>query len=273
MLTGAGDVFCLGGDWRGAAPPTPGATSTPALLAMDLAMAQLGKPLVAAVNGDAHAGGFATVVACDLAVAADDATLGLPEAAAGLFPFIALATVKDALPKKLLFDLIYRARLMPATEALAAHLVNEIVPRGTVLERAIAIAEQAAAHRPRDRRARPRSLLQNTRIASGGSPGRGPSTSARRSRGRGPILSPLSRAIDALEGYFNGCSLVWSGWSRRGGPVLLDLQGGTHGHLRQDIAVPVVRRSGRSSQEKYSHGLKLKLENLEEEQGPAAAET
>jgi enoyl-CoA hydratase/carnithine racemase len=52
-----------------------------------------GKPLVAAVNGHAHAGGFGVLVACDLAVAAEDATFGLPEAANGLFPFIALATV------------------------------------------------------------------------------------------------------------------------------------------------------------------------------------
>ena len=147
VLTGAGDVFCLGGDWRGAGPTDAGREGyARALIAMDTAMAQLGKPLVAAVNGDAHAGGFATVVASDLAVAADDATFGLPEAAAGLFPFIALAIVKDHVPKKLLFDLIYNARLMPAAEALAVHLVNEVAPRATVLERAIAVAERAAAH-------------------------------------------------------------------------------------------------------------------------------
>jgi enoyl-CoA hydratase/carnithine racemase len=100
------------------------------------------------VNGDAHAGGFATAIACDLAVAADDATLGLPEAANGLFPFIALAIVKDAVPKAVLFDLIYRARLMPAAEACAARIVSEVVPRAAVLERAVEIAEQAAAHPP-----------------------------------------------------------------------------------------------------------------------------
>jgi enoyl-CoA hydratase/carnithine racemase len=100
------------------------------------------------VNGDAHAGGFATAIACDLAVVADDATLGLPEAATGLFPFIALAIVKDVLPKAVLFDLIYRARLMTAAEACAARIVSETVPRATVVERAIEIAEQAAAHRP-----------------------------------------------------------------------------------------------------------------------------
>jgi enoyl-CoA hydratase/carnithine racemase len=77
---------------------------------------------------------------------AEDATLGLPEAAKGLFPFLALAVVKDALPKKVLFDIVYRARLMDAAEARALHLVNEIVPRGGVLERAIAIAEQASAY-------------------------------------------------------------------------------------------------------------------------------
>src|SRR3954468_1910916 len=124
VLTGAGDVFCLGGDWRGAGSTAAGRESyADALIEMDSAMARLGKPLIAAVNGDAHAGGFATALACDLAIVADDATLGLPEAANGLFPFIALAIVKDSLPKAVLFDLIYRARLMPAAEAYAMRIV------------------------------------------------------------------------------------------------------------------------------------------------------
>lgn len=113
---------------------------------MDAAIAQLGKPLIAAVNGDAHAGGFGVIVACDLAIAADDATFGLPEAANGLFPFIALATVRDALPKKVLFELIYRARLMTAEEASSLHLINETLPRSEVLSRAAALAEQASVY-------------------------------------------------------------------------------------------------------------------------------
>jgi enoyl-CoA hydratase/carnithine racemase len=149
VLTGAGDKFCLGGDWRGASTTAAARDEyARALIEMDEAMARLGKPLIAAVNGDAHAGGFATALACDLAIVADDATLGLPEAANGLFPFIALAIVKDALPKAVLFDLIYRARLMPATEACALRIVSEAVPRAAVLDRAVEIAEQAAAHRP-----------------------------------------------------------------------------------------------------------------------------
>jgi enoyl-CoA hydratase/carnithine racemase len=148
VLTGAGDVFCLGGDYHDAGPTAAGRQAyAHALLRMDRAMAALGKPLVAAVNGAAHAGGFSVVVACDLAVAARDATFGLPEAARGLFPFIALAIVKDALPKKVLFDLVYSARLMGSVEALSLHLVNEVTPGERVLERAKERARQAGQHR------------------------------------------------------------------------------------------------------------------------------
>jgi len=149
VLTGAGGVFCLGGDYEGAGTTTAGRDEyARALIAMDRAMAQLGKPLVAAVNGDAHAGGLAVVASCDLAVAAAGATFGLPEAANGLFPFVALAIVRDALPKKVLFDLIYDARLIDAERARELHVVNEVVPRAAVLERALAAAERAASLEP-----------------------------------------------------------------------------------------------------------------------------
>jgi enoyl-CoA hydratase/carnithine racemase len=73
-------------------------------------------------------------------------TLGLPEAAHGLFPYLALAVVKDVLPKKLLFDIVYNARLMSAQEAHALHLVNIVEPRASVLERAVATADAASSH-------------------------------------------------------------------------------------------------------------------------------
>jgi enoyl-CoA hydratase/carnithine racemase len=83
-----------------------------------------------------------------MAVVAEDATLGLPEVAKGLFPFLALAIVKDALPKKTLFDIVYRARLIDAAEAKELHVVNELVARGAVVDRAVALAEAAIAHNP-----------------------------------------------------------------------------------------------------------------------------
>ena len=165
VLIGHGDVFCLGGDYQGAGPTTAGRMEfARAFIDMNHAMSRLGKPLVAAVNGNAHAGGFSIVIACDLAIAAEDATLGLPEAAHGLFPFLALAVVKDALPKKLLFDIVYNARLMRAEEACALHLVNEAVPRAGVLDRAIQVAETGVARRQsRYPDAGPRSLLRHAR--------------------------------------------------------------------------------------------------------------
>ncbi len=147
VMTGHCEVFCLGGDYQGAEPTTAGRTGyARALIEMDRAMSRYGKPIIAAVNGDAHAGGFSLVVGCDLAVMADDATVDLPEAAKGLFPFIALAIVRDAIPKKLLFDLIYNARLLKATEACELNLVNEVVRRDAVLTRAIALAEHASGY-------------------------------------------------------------------------------------------------------------------------------
>ena len=149
VLTGDGDVFCLGGDYQGAGPTTAGRMEfARAFSDINHAMAGLGKPLVAAVNGNAHAGGFSIVAACDLAIVAEDATLGLPEAAKGLFPFLALAVVKDALPKKVLFDIVYNARLMNAAEALGLNLVNAVVPRANVVREAVEAVEEASRGNP-----------------------------------------------------------------------------------------------------------------------------
>ena len=85
VLTGHGDVFCLGGDYQGAGPTGAGRHAfARAFMDMAQAIARLGKPIIAAVNGNAHAGGFSLVVACDMAVVAEGATLGLPEVAKGL---------------------------------------------------------------------------------------------------------------------------------------------------------------------------------------------
>jgi enoyl-CoA hydratase/carnithine racemase len=141
VLTGDGDVFCTGGDYRGAGSDSSGRLEfARAHNNLAQAMSRLGKPLVAAVNGEAHAGGFSLVTLCDLAVCAEDATLGLPEAAHGLFPLLALTIVKDSVPQKVFFDIAYRARLLSASEALSLNLVNEVVPRTRVLERAMELA-------------------------------------------------------------------------------------------------------------------------------------
>ena len=149
VLTGQGEVFCLGGDYDGAGDKTVGRMEFGrAHIDLFNSMARFGKPLVAAVNGNAHAGGFSLVVARDLAFVSEDATLGLPEAARGLFPFLALAVVAEALPKKLFFEIVYDSRLMTAEEACSLHIANAIVPRGQVVARALEAVERASRGNP-----------------------------------------------------------------------------------------------------------------------------
>jgi enoyl-CoA hydratase/carnithine racemase len=168
VLTGAGDVFCTGGDFLSAGGTSDGRLAFARAFAdMERAMSRLGKPLVAAINGHAHAGGFSLVAACDLAVASESATLGLPEIAHGLFPFVALAIVKDSLPKKVLFDLIYRARLLSAQEAAQLHLINDVVPAGEVLRHAVDLAACTAAFN-RDIISLGRDLYYTTRCSNPG---------------------------------------------------------------------------------------------------------
>src|SRR5256885_16557478 len=85
VLTGYGDVFCLGGDYQGAGPTNAGRLAfARAFIDMAQAMARLGKPLIAAGNGNAHAGGFSVVGACGLSIVAEDTQPGLPARRRGL---------------------------------------------------------------------------------------------------------------------------------------------------------------------------------------------
>ena len=147
VLTASGDVFCLGGEIDGfpTGSPVQYLGFARAFADVAVAMSRLGKPLIAAVNGDALAGGFSLLAGCDLAIVAEGARFGLPELDYGLFPLLALASTRELLPPKLLFELIYEARLLSAAEAQALHLVNRIVPRDRVLAEATDVARKIAA--------------------------------------------------------------------------------------------------------------------------------
>jgi enoyl-CoA hydratase/carnithine racemase len=131
VLTASGDRFCVGGQVDGAADgeTMKQVAFAQAFAGVHEAAAGLGKPLVAAINGDAIAGGFSLISAADLAIAVDTARFGLPELAVGAFPMLALATSVSLLPRKVLFDLIYNARLLSAAEALQFGLVSAVVPK------------------------------------------------------------------------------------------------------------------------------------------------
>jgi enoyl-CoA hydratase len=103
-------------------------------------------PVVAAVNGHAIAGGCIIALACDARLMADGAgRIGVPELLVGVpFPTAALEVVRFAVPRDKVQSLIYTGRTLPPREALAAGLVDEVIPPADLPARAEEVARQLA---------------------------------------------------------------------------------------------------------------------------------
>ena len=158
VLQGRGGAFCAGADLQALAA---GAESNPVLREGDLGpmgctRLRLSKPVIAAVEGHAVAGGLEVVLWCDLRVAAEDAVFGVFCRRFGV-PLIDLGTVR--LPRLIghsrAMDLILTGRPVGAEEALAMGLVNRLAPPGGALDAAVSLAETLAAF--------PQTCLRNDR--------------------------------------------------------------------------------------------------------------
>ncbi len=107
------------------------------------------KPVIAAVNGPAMAGGFEIVLACDLVVAADGAVFGLPEVRRGLFAAAGgLVRLPRRVPLPLAMEVALTGAPVSAERAFAAGLVNRLVPADRVVEEARELADAIAANAP-----------------------------------------------------------------------------------------------------------------------------
>lgn len=151
VLTGEGDrAFCAGGDLGGM--QAEGALQARAARGRfaDLLLAIRGArcPVIAALNGDALGGGFGLVLACDLALAREGARLGTPEIRLGLFPMIILAELARCVPRKVLGELVFTARLLEAEEARGFALLNRVVPPDLLLAEARVTALSVARFSP-----------------------------------------------------------------------------------------------------------------------------
>ena len=105
---------------------------------------RLKTPTVAAVRGLALGGGLGLVLACDLAVASDDAKLGTPEIKRGLFPMMIARSIYEHVPRKAANALVLLGETVRGARAVEYGLVNEVVPDVEVLARACALAGQLA---------------------------------------------------------------------------------------------------------------------------------
>lgn len=147
VITGRGGSFCSGMDLKafldGDRPELPGRGFA------GLTESPPAKPLIAAVEGYALAGGCELALACDLIVAAEDAVFGLPEVARGLVAGSGgLVRLPRRIPQAIALEYILTGARISAPIAHRWGLVNRLAPSGGALEAALALAEEIAANAP-----------------------------------------------------------------------------------------------------------------------------
>jgi enoyl-CoA hydratase len=146
VLTGAGGTFCAGADLKAIAEGTGNRLADEGDAPMGPTRMLLSKPVIAAVEGHAVAGGLELAVWCDLRVAARDAVFGVFCRRFGV-PLVDLGTVR--LPRLIghsrAMDLILTGRGVAGDEALAMGLANRITPPGAALAGALELARSLAA--------------------------------------------------------------------------------------------------------------------------------
>jgi len=144
VLTGGRTVFCAGSDLA-----CGGDYVTERGGEYGIIRRRRRKPLVAAVEGMALGGGMEIVLACDMVVAASDASFGLPEVARGVLPTCgALFRALQVLPPNLARELVMTGQPMNAARAYEAGLVNGLAQPGDALAQALQLARHIAANAP-----------------------------------------------------------------------------------------------------------------------------
>ena len=130
VLTGAGRAFCAGADMKEDGPEGLAYWARTGDHGFGgIALGQRPSvPVVARVNGVALGGGFEMVLGCDLVIAAETASFGLPEPRVGRLPLDGMITLPRRLPWILAMGLLLTGRRINATEALEYGLVNQVVP-------------------------------------------------------------------------------------------------------------------------------------------------
>ena len=146
VFAGGDDVFCAGADLKAIAAGDPITLRAEGDSPMGPPRLRLSKPVIAAIEGPAVAGGLELVLWCDLRIAGASAIFGVFNRRFGI-PLVDLGTIR--LPRIIghgrALDLILSGRSVDAAEALAMGLINRCVPDGAALPAAIALAQQLSS--------------------------------------------------------------------------------------------------------------------------------
>lgn len=147
VVTGAGGFFSAGMDLKAFARGEHAFVPERGFAGMTQRASA--KPLIAAVEGPALAGGFEIAVACDLIVAGQGSTFGVPEVRRGLVAAAGgLRELARRLPRGIAKELALTGAPIGVERAAQLGLVNRVVPSGTALDAALALAEEIAANAP-----------------------------------------------------------------------------------------------------------------------------
>ncbi len=146
IITGAGGTFCSGMDLkgflRGESPSVEGRGFG------GVVQAPPAKPLIAAVDGYALAGGLELMIACDLVVASEEAQFGIPEVKRGLVAAAGgVMMLPDQIPERIAMELALTGEFIGAARAYELGLINQIT-EGSALDAAIALAMKIVANGP-----------------------------------------------------------------------------------------------------------------------------
>ena len=148
VVTGAGERFFSAG-WDLKAGEAVDADHGPGGFAGLTELFDLGKPVIAAVNGLALGGGFELALAADLIVAAEHAEFALPEAGLGIIPDSGgVLRLPRLLPRAVANELLFTGRRMTAAEAERWGLVNRVVPAADLLGAATDLAARVTGAAP-----------------------------------------------------------------------------------------------------------------------------
>ncbi len=149
ILTGAGDkAFSAGMDLKAFAAGEIGDIAGASGGFGGITRRNFSKPIIAALNGSALAGGCEIMLSCDLVVAVEEATIAITEVKRGLIAGAGgLIRLPRRLPQAVAFELALTGEPMDAHRALALGLINRVVPAGMLMEETLALAEVIAATR------------------------------------------------------------------------------------------------------------------------------
>jgi enoyl-CoA hydratase/carnithine racemase len=213
VLTGAGRAFCAGADLKEIAAGRPvGPTEHPEWGFAGVAQHWVSKPVIAAVNGFALGGGTELALACDLVVASETTSFGLPEVARGLLAAAGgVVRLQRQIPLKLALQLALTGDPVDAVTARQWGLVNDVVAAEQVLPRALELARRIGENAPLSVRYS-KHLIHRT--ASAGSDWSGAWSGADPWAANAEAMAVIFNSADALEGataFAEKRAPVWSG--------------------------------------------------------------